>query len=318
MTYCMIGEGLGGRTRRALDRYAQETGVVVVAERRLEERRTPGDRRTRQRLARFRSIEHRSIHNGAGRRVDERRAMVVPVTPPEPLPRRLRAHADELRFMEPLEIASDHVEDARLARLLVRIQGGEGELFRTLYQDWFDRVYTYARAALERSMLAELATQEIFADVYESLPRHEIDSERVRSWITGIACRRIQAHLIVLHGPEAVAAGRHAPDSAVDHSVPSWVKDVDLQVLISRLPFAERHVMLLRYLLGLSQTEVADVLERSPDAVGELHAGALSIVAERQLAIGQPSEASSVRFAMARRRRSARVLQSRRLALTPG
>jgi hypothetical protein len=76
--------------------------------------------------------------------------------------------------------------------------------------------------------------------------------------------------------------------------------------------------MMLRYLMRLTQAEVADVVERSADAVAELHTNALAILAERQLAIGRPSEAKSMRFAMARRRRSARVLQSRRLALSPG
>jgi RNA polymerase sigma-70 factor (ECF subfamily) len=251
--------------------------------------------------------------------VAERRAATVPVTAPQPLPRRLRAHADEICFVEPLEVSPEHLEDVAMARLVVRIQGGEGELFHALYDQWFDRVYTYARAALERGMLAEGVTQEIFAEVYDSLPRHYVESGRFRHWIAGIASRRIQAHLIVLHGPEAVVAAEPTRASvAGPYSVASWVKDVDLHVLVSQLPLPQRDVMLLRYLMRLSQVEVADIVERSADAVAELHASALSVLAERQLEIGEPSAASSVRFAMARRRRSARVLQSRRLALVPG
>lgn len=319
MTYCRIPEGIGARARRALERYAEETGVALIAERRDADRRACEERRVRQRLGRFRMVDRRAIRNGGGRRVAERRAATVQVTPPQPLPRRLRGLADDIRFFAPLEISRQHVEDVATARLLVRIQGGESELFEALYAQWFDRVYTFARAALDRSMLAELATQEVFAEVYEALPRHEVDSGRFRAWIAGIMARRVQGHLIALHGPEAVAAAEIARAGAeVSHEVPSWLKDGDIQVLVSRLPAPQRDVLMLRYLIGLSQIEVAEVVERSADAVFDLHSSALAVLAERQRAIGEPSAASSVRFAMARRRRSARVLQSRRLALVPG
>jgi RNA polymerase sigma factor (sigma-70 family) len=320
MTYCIVPGGVGSRTRRALERYAEETGVVLVSERRSADRRAADDRRTRDRIGRFRSVDRREIHNRDGRRVAQRRAASVPVTPPRPLPRRLRGHAERIVLMEPLEIAPDHVEDVAMARLIVRIQGGELELFRALYSQWFDRVYTYARATLGRSLQAELATQEVFGELYEVVPRHEVGSRRFRALLAGIVCRRVQGHSIALHGPESTCAEEEIARTGASGSraVPSWVTDADLQVLVSRLPQPQRHVMMLRYLMRLSQTEVADVMERSAGAVGEIHASGIATLAERQLAIGKPSEASSMRFAMARRRRSARVLQSRRLALTPG
>ena len=319
MTYCIVPDGIGSRSRRALERYAEETGVVLASDRRSVHRRAIDDRRVRDRIERFRSIDRRTIHNRAGRRVAERRAAAVPVMPPRPLPRRLRSHADQIRFLAPLEISPDHVEDVEMARLVVGIQGGDPALFRVIYSHWFDRVYTYARAVLERSMHAELATQEVFADLYDAVARHDVESARFRAWFAGIVSRRVQGHLIAVHGPERPPADDEAGrvPVAAGHPVPPWVTDVDLQVLVSRLPHPQRCVMILRYLMGLSQTEVADVMERSAEAVGQMHATALSTLAERQLAIGKPFEASSMRFAMARRRRSARVLQSRRLALTP-
>ncbi len=47
MTYCMVPDGIGGRTLRALERYAEETGVTLVCEHREAERRTSDDRRNR-------------------------------------------------------------------------------------------------------------------------------------------------------------------------------------------------------------------------------------------------------------------------------
>jgi len=318
MTYCMIPDGIGGRNLRALERYAEETGVALVRERREGERRARDDRRGRKATGRFRSAERRTIHNHAGRRVAGRRAATVPVTPPCPLPRRLRA--DGLQFIEPLEVSPEHVEDVLTARLVVRIQGGEPDLFRALYEQWFDRVYTYARAVLERSILAELATQEVFADLHQALPGYQIDSERFRGWLGAVMASRVQGELDAFREADVEAVGESCAGASADapYSVPSWITDADLQVLLSRLPLPERTVMMLRYLMGLSQLEVGAVVGRSASGVGELHASGLGILAARQLAIGRPSEARSVRFAMVQRRRSARVLQSRRLALAPG
>ena len=319
MTYCLIPDGLGGRALRALERYAEETGVALVSERRDGDRRTRDDRRVRERIGRFRSGEQRTIHNNAGRRVADRRAATVPVTPPCPLPRRLRTAGVE--FIEPLEVSPEHVEDVLTARLIVRIQGGEADLFQLLYEQWFDRVYTYARAMVERSIFAEFVTQEVFAELHAALPSYQVDSQRFRGWLAEIMASRVRDELVALCGADAVAAAcepgtQSTPDAP--HEVADWITDADLQVLVSRLPLPERNVMMLRYLVGLSQPEVGTVVASSTAGVGDLHASGLGILAARQVAIGKPSEASSIRFAMVQRRRSARVLQSRRLALTPG
>ena len=318
MTYCLVPDGLGGRTLRALERYAEETGVALARERREGERRTHDDRRVRERIGRFRTGERRTIHNRAGRRVADRRAATVPVTPPCPLPRRLRAVG--IQFIEPLQVSPDHVEDVLTARLLVRIQGGENDLFHLLYEQWFDRVYTYARAILERSVLAELATQQVFAELHAALPSYQIDAQRFRGWLGEMMATRVRDELVADCGGDVAAASGSglASVQVAPHEVPDWVTDADLHVLISRLPLLERNVMMLRYLVGLNQLEVGAVVGRSADGVGDLHASGLALLAAHQLAIGPPSEASSIRFAMVRRRRSARVLQSRRLALTPG
>lgn len=316
MTYCMIPDGLGGRTMRALERYADETGVALVRERRDGERRAREDRRVRDHTGRFRSSERRAVRNHAGRRVADRRAAMVPVTPPHPLPRRLRSVG--VRFMEPLELSPEHVEDVVTARLIVSIQGGDDDMFRDLYEQWFDRVYTYARAALERSAHAEVATQAVFAELHAALPGYQVDAQRFRAWFGALIAGRVRDERIALYDGELAAAERCAesiPDAP--HSVASWITDADLQVLVSRLPLPERDVVLLRYLMALSQVEVGTAIGRSSARVSELHAGGLGILVERQRAIGRPSEASSLRFAMVRRRRSARVLQSRRLALAP-
>jgi RNA polymerase sigma factor (sigma-70 family) len=318
MTYCMIPDGIGSRNFRALERYAVETGVALVRERRTGERRASDDRRVRKQIGRFRSAERRTILNSAGRRVADRRAATVPVTPPLPLPRRLRTA--NVGFVAPLEVSPEHVEDVLTARLVIRIQAGESDLFHLLYEQWFDRIYTYARAVLERSSHAEFAAQGVFADLYAALSGYQVDSERFRTWLGSMMASRIREELVALSGADVVSADEPEPHATAPapHAVPSWVTDADLQVLVSRLPLPERNVLMLRYLMGLSQVEVGTVVDRSAGDVSGLHASGLGILAARQLAIGKPSEASSIRFAMVQRRRSARVLQSRRLALTPG
>ena len=108
------------------------------------------------------------------------------------------------------------------------------------------------------------------------------------------------------------------PRPVGERSVPEWVTDADLLVLMSRLRLEEREVMMLRYLWSLTTAQIAEVIEEPPHAVAELQrAGAASLDA-RIVGLAPAREAPSVRLAMIRRARSGRVLQSRRLALMPG
>jgi len=175
-------------------------------------------------------------------------------------------------------------EDADTDRLVIRLQAGEEEPFKALYERYFDRVYAYLRIALRDLEEAEKATQEVFMRVLETLPEYAPSSGPFRAWLfrvardTGIA-RLPQAGRTVIEGPAHPSEngeGEGARPTTIER-----VGDGELVALIERLPHDQQQVILLRYLFGLGGMEGGGALERGPDAVDELHRHALRTLRAR-------------------------------------
>jgi DNA-binding CsgD family transcriptional regulator len=60
-----------------------------------------------------------------------------------------------------------------------------------------------------------------------------------------------------------------------------WLDDKRLLALIEQLPLAQRQVIVLRYMLELRAVEIATVLDRSPEAIRQLHQRAMRFLRQR-------------------------------------
>jgi DNA-directed RNA polymerase specialized sigma subunit len=70
-------------------------------------------------------------------------------------------------------------------------------------------------------------------------------------------------------------------------SVLSWIADTDLSIFVQRLSMPQRQVLLLRFLLDLSDQQTAAIMGRTPSDVRMLQSRALSFLRERLGAIGR-------------------------------
>jgi DNA-directed RNA polymerase specialized sigma24 family protein len=94
-----------------------------------------------------------------------------------------------------------------------------------------------------------------------------------------------------------------------------WIFDPELQLLIERLPLAQRQVLLLRYAVGMPTDEIASVLDTRPDTVRRQHSRALAFLRVRLDALGRAPKYGR-RSGMRTLARQAFVLRERRFALT--
>jgi RNA polymerase sigma-70 factor (ECF subfamily) len=256
------------------------------------------------------------MRNVDGRRVADRRATLIPVASPVGLPRRLAPHAARLPFVERLDLSDEHREDVDTARLVLRWQSGDRAAFTTIYERYFDRVYSYLRIALNDTHEAEDATQQVFMSMMEAMDRFELRTAPVRGWLFRIVRNHAISHArragrVRVEEPTAVDRRRELAEDGAPPEVLAWLTDTDVVVLVERLPLAQRQVLLLRYMLDLSFQEVAEVLYRSPEAIRQLHQRALSSLRARLAALGRStSEAPGMRVQM--RRRACPTLAPRR------
>jgi RNA polymerase sigma-70 factor (ECF subfamily) len=318
---CLVPPDLRDRVAPQLDRYAREHGVQVVAEARRHDRRRGGERRGRS-DSRAPAEERRRLRNVDGRRVADRRAPTLAVSAPAPLPPSLADHADEIRFVERLALGSEHAEDADTARLVLRWQGGDRSAFATIYERYFDRVFSYLRIALNDAHEAEDVTQQVFIQMMEALSRYELRSVPVRGWLFRI----VRNHAISqarrsgrmrVEDPEIVDRRRDGAGAEESSDVAEWLSDADVLVLVERLPLAQRQVLMLRYMLDMSFHEIGQVLYRSPEAVRQLHQRAVGSLRARLHALGRTSSAEPLRVPMTTARRPGIAAHRNGFALRP-
>jgi RNA polymerase sigma-70 factor (ECF subfamily) len=282
--YCIVPRHLADELHDALrDFYRDDPSVQVIVEQRRRDRRAGADRR--QAKDAVPGEDRRRVRAHTGRRVDQRRASLVAIEAPG-LPEFVREHAEELEFVERLEPSTVALEDADTARLVARLQAGERGLFNHLYLRYFDRVYAYLRLTLQDTHEAEDAAQDVFIRILEALPGYERREVPFRAWLFRIvrntAINRIrQRQRLTVEAPEEMANRGEERDAATSPDSLDWLGDQQLMALIEQLPLAQRQVIVLRYMLELRAVEIATVLDRSPQAIRQLHHRAMRFLRQR-------------------------------------
>jgi RNA polymerase sigma-70 factor (ECF subfamily) len=321
VVYCVIPRDLAPALYELLRRhFSDDPAVEVIVEMRADERRVAAERRDSPTAERP-TPERRQIRSRAGRRVADRRAIAVAVAPPPLiLPRRARAYAAQLTFFERLEPASRELEDSDTARIVLRIQGGELKAFELLYVRYFDRICTYERLLLRDRHAAEDATQQVFLQALQALPRYEHRGQPFRLWLFTIArncaLRRLneQARLSLFDDETLSEIAHDAAPGGADLPSLGWITNDELMMFVERLPPAQRQAIFLRFAFDFSARQIAGIMDRSEDDVRALQSRALRFLRQRLEALGRdPRPTRRSRAVVGRRKLN--VLRARRSAL---
>lgn len=220
------------------------------------------------------------------------------------------------------ELSADRLEDIDTGEVVERIKAGDTEAFSVIYERYFDRIYGYLRLMLNDPHEAESVAHEVFVNVFVALPRYE-RRHSFWSWLFTITRNQALSALrrqgrITVEDANDIAA-RHdeaAADRAPDPAILGWISDSELLLFVQRLPHAQRQVVALRYLLGLTNAETAATLDRMPREVSLLHYRALTFLRERLAAVGRRGASRRGVARAGRRFKEAPVLRSRRFMLT--
>ena len=153
-----------------------------------------------------------------------------------------------------------------LARVIARAKQGDSDALRYLYLRFADNVYGYARSIVRDEHEAEDVTQLVFAKLLTALRRYEPRTTPFTSWVLRVAHNAAIDHM---------RARRPTPcEELRGVDVSGSERFADLRLALDELPLEQRNVILLRFLVGLTPSEVAERLGRSEDAIhGLQHRG---------------------------------------------
>ncbi len=146
--------------------------------------------------------------------------------------------------------------------ILRKAQRGDERAFAIIVRSYETPVFNYVMRLVGDRALAEDLTQEVFLRVYQGLPSFSLRS-RFTTWMFQVTKNRVLDELrAVERRPRTVLAIEDAPSLEVLDTPFENIEEMDaVWRAINGLSVDLRMALLLRDVVGLSYTEIADSLE---------------------------------------------------------
>lgn len=234
--------------------------------------------------------------------------------------------------------ANGRIRELHTIQLVERAQAGDRAAFGILYERYFDRVYRKLRAMLGNREDAEDTTHDVFLKLLDRIGAY--DSRRgtpFPTWLSVVACNeaRMRLRRDRRFQPEPPEVIERQIDEQTDEQTderteidweeifrdPSgrklgWIKDAELHIFVERLSELQRLVLIMRYELGYEHARIAELIEKTPQAVSQLEYRAKRALAERLKAVKSDLVPEAERVPMLIRLRQMPVSAARRGALS--
>ena len=156
--------------------------------------------------------------------------------------------------------------------LVARAQDGDQDAFGALYREHVGAVSRVVRFRLGRE--DEDAVSEVFLRAWRGLAAYRDTGVPFAAWLYGIA-RHVAVDVLRISGRTEPRA--ELPDREVD---PMIAEMLTLHDAIEQLPTEQRQVIELKYLVGMSNAEVADAMETTTGAINAKQWRALKVLAD--------------------------------------
>lgn len=166
--------------------------------------------------------------------------------------------------------------ESEVAEVLDKARRGETEAVATLCAQFYPKIMRYMRYRVG-DQVAEDLTGDVFLRVIRNLARQ---NGSFAAWLYKIAANVVNDHIRKLKTHPEVAMDENKPQSEIPASgsspAQSVGKKLDLEAALGLLTDDQRQLVTLKFVQGLSNEEVAEVLDRTPGAVRVLQFRALS------------------------------------------
>jgi RNA polymerase sigma-70 factor (ECF subfamily) len=169
----------------------------------------------------------------------------------------------------------------KIVRLIRRAAGGDAEAFGELYSLYLDRIYRYVFYQVKDRMTAEDITEEVFIRAWKAIGSCQGKEQTFSSWLYRIAHNRVidtfrsqRKELSI--DMDTLAEFRH-PKVEVETEL-EWQ---ELLKGIDCLPRNQKQVITLKFIEGLDNREIGQVIGKNQGAIRILQMRALAKLREK-------------------------------------
>ncbi len=160
--------------------------------------------------------------------------------------------------------AGEDEEAERIRRLIVRARAGDREALGELYAVYSESVFRCVQRILGDAHEAEDVTQQVFLKLMSVLPRYERREVPFSAWLMRVA----RNAALDAERKRRPIRWRDVPDPDPQDDE-RHERSLSLRDALATLPAAQRRVVVLRHVVGLSATEIG---ERLGKTTGSIHA----------------------------------------------
>ena len=194
------------------------------------------------------------------------------------------------------------------SELVGRAKARSPEAWTEIYTSHHAAIFRYAKARVFDETTAEDLASAVFVGALRGIDSYRYRGRPLLAWLYRIArnvvasyqrellvprgegqkgsldlAQRVIWHLMQRSRRDGVRAADHDPVStgSSEADPAMMVERLDLRNALAKLPAMQREVVILRFLVGLSAQEVAEVIDKKPAAVYSLQARAILALREQ-------------------------------------
>ncbi len=163
---------------------------------------------------------------------------------------------------------SEEKNSPLVSRAIQRAQAGDRDAMGFLYARYAENIYGYVRSIVRNHHEAEDITQHVFTKLMRVIGKYEERDVPFFAWALRVARNVTMDHIRserLVPVEEVHAAGREESDPAAGGAID------ELREALDTLPCAQREVLILRHVAGLSPMEIARLTGKSEGSIHGLH-----------------------------------------------
>jgi RNA polymerase sigma-70 factor (ECF subfamily) len=167
-------------------------------------------------------------------------------------------------------------EQSEVIKLVDKAANGNFNAFGNLYGIYLDRIYRYVYYHVKDQMMAEDITEEVFVKAWKAIKSCKGRGRTFSSWIYRIA----HNHMInsQRNSNRSISMGMESLTTVSDRrqEVDNTADKYELTELLDELPINQKQVLILKFLEGMSNSEIAKIMNKSEGAIRILQMRGLS------------------------------------------
>jgi len=180
----------------------------------------------------------------------------------------------------------DNKDQSEVMKAVNKAANGNFEAFGNLYGIYLDRIYRYVYYHVKDQMMAEDITEDVFVKAWKAIRSCKGRERTFSSWIYRIA----HNHIIntVRNRNKSISMGMETLTAVSDlrQEIDDTTESYELSEILDELPENQKQVIILKFIDGMNNSEVAKIMNKSEVAVRLLQMRGLSSLRQRITAGG--------------------------------